>query len=647
MPSKRKTTKTSTFGSPGRSGHDSSAFYAGKIYADQPQGQDVAYFENPIPADSLDQIFSHSAETMSELPDNSAHLMVTSPPYNVGKCYSEDTEVLTRKGWKFYPELSKDDFIATVNPTSFEVEYCTFDELYVYEHKGEMINFRKPRNSVNILVTPNHNVFCMPRTKSSNQRWQFIKASDVMKYNTVIFLNTIKWKGTDILTINIPVLTSSRYPNPKRNEYLLDANVFLEFLGYFISEGHLSSSQPGQYAVVISQKKYCEIIRDCLAKLPFNVYEFTDDDQITKFIITNKSLFTWLSENIGRKANDKKIPDFLKSLSWNHLKLLFDALIMGDGIYQSATFCRYSTSSRRLADDVQEIGFKLGFKAEIRKSLRREHYQYRIDIKIPNNQKNYCSPYLVTSKHINKVDYEGKVWCLNIKNHLFITRRDGCIAVQGNSYDKDQTLEDYLAFLQRVWKETWRVLVPGGRMCINVANLGRKPYIPLHAFISEQAIQLGFLMRGEIIWNKAASASPSTAWGSWKSASNPILRDVHEYILIFCKQSFKRQNPSKRLSTITRDEFLEYNKSVWDMNAESARRVGHPAPFPAELPRRLIQLYTFENEIVLDPFMGSGQTAIAAVKSGRHYVGYEIDEKYIALAEKRIKENTEGSDEDE
>jgi modification methylase len=211
----------------------------------------------------------------------------------------------------------------------------------------------------------------------------------------------------------------------------------------------------------------------------------------------------------------------------------------------------------------------------------------------------------------------------------------------GKEYDDDLSLEDYLAFLGRVWKETWRVLVPGGRMCINIANLGRKPYIPLHAFIAQQAIQMGFLMRGEIIWNKAASASVSTAWGSWKSASNPILRDVHEYILVFCKETFKRQNPSKRLSTITRDEFLEFNKSVWAMPAESARKIGHPAPFPVELPRRLIQLYTFENEIVLDPFMGSGQTAIAAQKSHRHYVGYEIDKNYVALANQRIHKECE------
>ncbi len=208
----------------------------------------------------------------------------------------------------------------------------------------------------------------------------------------------------------------------------------------------------------------------------------------------------------------------------------------------------------------------------------------------------------------------------------------------GKEYDDDLSLEEYLAFLGRAWKETLRVLVPGGRMCVNVANLGRKPYIPLHSFLIADLLRLGFLMRGEIIWNKAASASPSTAWGSWKSAANPTLRDVHEYILVFSKGTFKRENPAERESTITRDEFLEYNKSIWTFPAEPARKVGHPAPFPVELPRRLIQLYTFAGEVVLDPFMGSGQTAIAALKSGRHYVGYEIDRDYVDLAERRIQE---------
>ncbi len=206
----------------------------------------------------------------------------------------------------------------------------------------------------------------------------------------------------------------------------------------------------------------------------------------------------------------------------------------------------------------------------------------------------------------------------------------------GKEYDNNLTLENYLTFLGKVWDEVYRVLVPGGRLCINIANLGRKPYIPLHIYIIQELIKKGFLMRGEIIWDKGASASPSTAWGSWMSASNPTLRDVHEYILVFSKDTFKRQNIMKRKSTITKEEFLTYTKSVWTFPAISAKKIGHPAPFPLELPYRCIQLYSFEKEIVLDPFMGSGQTAIAAIKTNRFFVGYELNKSYVGLAMKRI-----------
>ncbi|HEX5836448.1 MAG TPA: site-specific DNA-methyltransferase [Anaerolineales bacterium] len=206
----------------------------------------------------------------------------------------------------------------------------------------------------------------------------------------------------------------------------------------------------------------------------------------------------------------------------------------------------------------------------------------------------------------------------------------------GKEYDEDLSLEEYLAFLRKVWQEVYRVLVPGGRACINIANLGRKPYIPLNGLIAKEMTDLGFLMRGEIIWDKASSASTSTAWGSWQSASNPTLRDTHEYILVFSKGSFRRDKIDGRKSTISREEFLEFTKSVWEFPSESARKVGHPAPFPVELPYRLIQLYTFSNEIVLDPFMGSGQTAIAALKADRHFIGYEISGEYLELARSRI-----------
>jgi modification methylase len=205
-------------------------------------------------------------------------------------------------------------------------------------------------------------------------------------------------------------------------------------------------------------------------------------------------------------------------------------------------------------------------------------------------------------------------------------------------YDKDLTLEEYRLFLKSVFTEVYQKLIDGGRACINLANLGRKPYIPLHGYVIKDMLEIGYLMRGEIIWNKASSAGISTAWGSWRSAANPVLRDVHEYILVFSKGTFKRNNNKEALSTISRDEFLEFSKSVWTFPSESARRIGHPAPFPIELPYRLIQLYTYEGEVVLDPFCGSGTTCLAAIKTGRHYIGYDNQPDYVKLADKRIQQ---------
>jgi site-specific DNA-methyltransferase (adenine-specific) len=206
----------------------------------------------------------------------------------------------------------------------------------------------------------------------------------------------------------------------------------------------------------------------------------------------------------------------------------------------------------------------------------------------------------------------------------------------GKEYDADLTLDEYRGLLRRVFQEGLRVLATGGRACINVANLGRKPYLPLHAYVIEDMLDLGFLMRGEIIWNKAGGAGPSTAWGSWRSAANPVLRDVHEYVLIFSKGALSRPARGRR-STIARDEFLEWTRSVWTFPPVSARHVGHPAPFPEELPRRLIELYSFFGDIVLDPFCGAGTTCLAAKRAGRHFVGYEIDPSYLRLAKARLK----------
>ena len=209
----------------------------------------------------------------------------------------------------------------------------------------------------------------------------------------------------------------------------------------------------------------------------------------------------------------------------------------------------------------------------------------------------------------------------------------------GKDYDDDLSMDDYLDLLSNVLSETHRVLVDGGRACVNIANIGRKPYIPLHAYTIQIASEIGFYMRGEIIWDKGMSGS-STAWGSWMSPSNPTLRDTHEYILVFQKPPFGRKRSEGREATISREDFLEHTKSMWTFPPTSAKRAQHPAPFPVELPRRLIDLYTFSGEIVLDPFMGSGATAIAAVELGRSFVGYEISPMYVEIARARISEAT-------
>ena len=204
-------------------------------------------------------------------------------------------------------------------------------------------------------------------------------------------------------------------------------------------------------------------------------------------------------------------------------------------------------------------------------------------------------------------------------------------------YDEDLSLEEYLKLINDVMVEAHRILIRGGRICINIANIGRKPYIPLSTYIDQIMIKIGFLPRGQIIWDKSASAGPSTAWGSWQSASNPILRDIHEYILVYSKGEFGRKNSrSNKDDSISKDAFLENTKSIWKFPTASARKVGHPAPFPIELPKRLIELYSFENDIILDPFAGSGTTAIAAKTTNRNYIMIDINSDYCKLATERI-----------
>jgi len=204
---------------------------------------------------------------------------------------------------------------------------------------------------------------------------------------------------------------------------------------------------------------------------------------------------------------------------------------------------------------------------------------------------------------------------------------------------------EYLELLHDVFAECVRVLEPGGRLAVNVANLGRKPYRSLSAdVIHILQDRLGLLLRGEIVWQKGAGASGSCTWGSFRNASNPVLRDVTERVIVASKGRFERAVPVKQRrerglpheSTIGSEDFMALTLDVWQTPSESARRVGHPAPFPVELPEKLIALYTFADDLVLDPFMGSGSTLVAASRLGRRYAGYDLDQGYVELAMSRV-----------
>ena len=206
----------------------------------------------------------------------------------------------------------------------------------------------------------------------------------------------------------------------------------------------------------------------------------------------------------------------------------------------------------------------------------------------------------------------------------------------GKLSDLDLDEKKYWKLMQKCFQEVYRVTESGGRLVVNVANLGRKPYIPFSNQFTDMLIKLGFIMRGEIIWQKSKGANANFAWGSWLSASNPVIRDLHEYCLIFSKESLNRNKDGE--STIDKEEFMDSTLSIWNILPAKAKKVGHPAPFPEELVDRFINLYSYKKELILDPFMGSGTTALAAINSDRKYVGYEVNKEYCELAAIRIKD---------
>ncbi len=201
-----------------------------------------------------------------------------------------------------------------------------------------------------------------------------------------------------------------------------------------------------------------------------------------------------------------------------------------------------------------------------------------------------------------------------------------------NHFDK-MKYQEYLDWLEKVWQETKRVLVPGGRFALNIAPTGIKDFVPLHHDFTNQFRKLGMKFRTEIIWYKQTMLK-RTAWGSFKSPSNPHIVPSWEYVLIFSKDKDKLDGSYKK-ADITKDEFMKFSDGMWRIQPER-RRKGHPAPFPEELIYRLIKFYSYKNNNVLDMFGGTGTVAAVAVKTGRHFVHIDISPQYCKTAQERV-----------
>lgn len=227
-----------------------------------------------------------------------------------------------------------------------------------------------------------------------------------------------------------------------------------------------------------------------------------------------------------------------------------------------------------------------------------------------------------------KGKYEGTI-------DLIVTSPPYNVDIKYNSHNDEMTYEDYLTFTREWLTKCYRLVKDDGRFCLNIPldkNKGGQQSVC--ADITTIAKQMGWKYHSTIVWNEQ-NISRRTAWGSWVSASAPYVIAPVEVIVVLYKKHWKKTSGSRK-SDITKREFMEWTNGVWNFSGESKKRIGHPAPFPVELPRRCVKLFTFVNDTVLDPFLGSGSTLIACAQTNRRGIGIEIDRNYCELAKQRL-----------
>lgn len=350
-------------------------------------------------------------------------------PIGVRGCFSEDTEVLTKEGWKFFKNLTYDDIILTLS-TDDSLEYHKPIEIIKERYEGQLIWFRNTK--IDLLVTPNHKMYVKRR---NSHKCELIQAFEAIRWNGTNMKKTGKWAGNEREYFHIPLMKNSKFGNIEK----VPMDEWMEFFGYYITEGcvHIRKRkqkvnnkeyETSAYNVLIAQDRKrianWNKIKECIKKLPFKYYE-SDDHQ---FRICNKQLALYLKQ-FG-KSKDKYIPEELKNLSKRQLNILFNAMMLGDG---SSSGNKFFSSSYRLMGDFQEISLKLGLACTIRLTDKRKQNPVYSTHILSNTKKNFLTP-LYPNREI--VNYDGHVYCVNVTNHVIFVRRNGKAVFCGNCYDE-------------------------------------------------------------------------------------------------------------------------------------------------------------------------------------------------------------------